>query len=103
MLPRRRFLTAAAQTGAGLAVAPALFAQEAAKNAPILVNDIHAQLNPTYVSGIVQPKSLSDLQTAVQQAKQTGRAVSIAGGRHAMGAQQFGSDALLLDTRSMNK
>ena len=104
MLTRRRFLTVAAQAGAGLAVAPAsLLAQESTDNTPALVNDVHSQLNPTYVNEIVKPDSLAGLQEAVQHAGQTGRAISIAGGRHAMGGQQFGADTLLLDTRSMNR
>ena len=103
MLTRRRFLTVATQAGAGLVIAPTTFAQKLADDDPVLVNDIHSQLNPTYVREIIRPDSLANLQTAVQRGVQTDRTISIAGGRHAMGGQQFGADTLLLDTRSMNR
>lgn len=103
MLTRRRFLTVATQAGAGLVIAPAIFPRQLNANTSVLVNDIHSQLNPTYVSEIVRPDSLADLQAAVQRGGQTDRTISIAGGRHAMGGQQFGADTLLLDTRSMNR
>jgi len=103
MLTRRRFLTVATQAGAGLVIAPTTFAQKLTAHAPVLVNDVHSQLNPTYVREIIRPDSLADLQAAVQRGVQTGRTISIAGGRHAMGGQQFGADTLLLDTRSMNR
>src|SRR6185312_5338500 len=32
-----------------------------------------------------------------------GRQISVAGGRHAMGTQQFGSDMLLVDTKDFNR
>lgn len=71
-------------------------------NAP-LVNDVHSQLNPTRVRRIVCPRSLDELQTAVRQAAAESCAISIAGGRHAMGGQQFGTDTVLIDMRGMNR
>lgn len=68
-----------------------------------LVNDIHAALNPTTVHAILPVDSLATLQAAIVQAAQDNRAVSIAGGRHAMGAQQFGTDTLLLDMRPLDR
>jgi FAD/FMN-containing dehydrogenase len=67
------------------------------------VNDIHAQINPTRVSGIVTPSNLSELLEALSQASREGKTVSIAGGRHAMGGQQFCSGQLLIDTRKLNR
>lgn len=64
----------------------------------VVLNDMHSQLNPTRVHRVVQVEKLDDIQTAIRAAKSEGRAISIAGGRHAMGAQQFGSDAIHLDT-----
>lgn len=66
-----------------------------------LVNDIHSRLNPTQVAGVVRVQSMDRLRQIVRAAAQAGRSISIAGGRHAMGAQQFGTDTLLLDTRSL--
>jgi FAD/FMN-containing dehydrogenase len=103
MFTRRRFLQVAARAGAGLAVAPYALARQPAAGTPILVNDIHSQLNPTYVRALTQPNGLAGVQATVRQSVRAGQAISIAGGRHAMGGQQFGDDTLLLDTRAMNR
>ncbi|MBX7223156.1 MAG: FAD-binding oxidoreductase [Blastocatellia bacterium] len=67
------------------------------------VNDIHSQLNSTHVSGIIRPTRLEDLHTLVRVARETSQTISIAGGRHAMGGQQFGSETLLLDMTGLNR
>jgi FAD/FMN-containing dehydrogenase len=69
----------------------------------LIVNDIHSQLNPTQVAEIVSVDSLSSIQATVRCAMQQGQAISIAGGRHAMGAQQFGTDTLLVDTTRLTR
>jgi FAD/FMN-containing dehydrogenase len=69
----------------------------------VLVNDLHSQLNPTRVASIAKPASVRDLAAEISRARSEGRAVSIAGGRHAMGGQQFGDGTLLIDTRSLNR
>ena len=68
-----------------------------------LVNDIHSQLNPTRVARTVRPASLPDVQAIVRGAAREKRAISVAGGRHSMGAQQFGTGTVLVDTRSMKR
>lgn len=68
-----------------------------------VVNDVHSQLNETRVHAIAEPDSVAALQALVQSARSAGRAVSVAGGRHAMGGQQFAEDGLLLDMRRMNR
>ena len=68
-----------------------------------IVNDIHSQINETRVHELRNPRSIRDVQAAVRQAHRQGRAVSIAGGRHAIGGQQFGSDTILLDMTDMNR
>src|SRR5262245_46446724 len=68
-----------------------------------IVNDVHSQLNPTRVARIVKPRSTTELATAIADASRDGRAIAIAGGRHAMGGQQFGEDAVLVDTRDLNR
>jgi FAD/FMN-containing dehydrogenase len=65
------------------------------------VNDVHSQLNATHVAEIVSPRSIDELQTIICQAGR--RPVCVAGGRHAMGGQQFASDATLIDMRRMNR
>lgn len=68
----------------------------------IVVNDVHSRLNATRVATVEAPTTVRDLQRAMQGAARDGRAVAIAGGRHAMGAQQFASDAVLLDMRGLD-
>ena len=66
--------------------------------AGVVVNDVHSRLNEARVNRIVTPTSIEEVQSIVRQARAERRAVSIAGGRHAMGGQQFGADTILLDT-----
>ena len=67
------------------------------------VNDVHSQLNRTSVRSIVQPDSREALQTIIRRARAENQAVSVAGGRHAMGGQQFGTGSVLLDMSRMNR
>jgi len=69
----------------------------------IFVNDTHSQLNFTRVDRIVAVDSEAALRTAIAAARTEGKPVSIAGGRHAMGGQQFATGAVLIDTRSLNR
>lgn len=68
-----------------------------------VVNDVHSQLNETRVGHIVEPESVETLQALVLRAREEGRAISIAGGRHAMGGQQFAAGGVLLDMRRMRR
>ena len=68
-----------------------------------IVNDIHAQLNETLVKRIVRPQTEAELRVAILQARDEGLQVSVAGGRHAMGGQQFLTDGVLVDMGSMNR
>ena len=63
------------------------------------VNDLHSRLNPTVVDRVVLVRSTEDARGAILAAGADGRSVCIAGGRHAMGGQQFAAAAVLLDTR----
>lgn len=69
----------------------------------ILVNDLHSELNPSMVQQVLTVRSESDVQHAIGLAARTGQKVSICGGRHAMGGQQFGSDSILIDTTLLNQ
>src|SRR5262249_21907486 len=64
---------------------------------------IHSQLNRTRVSELLQPTSTEELQRIVRRAGKEGRSVSVAGGRHAMGGQQFGTNTVLVDMTRMNR
>ncbi|MCH2134192.1 MAG: FAD-binding oxidoreductase [Phycisphaerales bacterium] len=61
------------------------------------VNDVQSRVNRTEVHSIVQPASEAEIHQALQQAVKLDVPVSIAGGRHSMGGQQFGTGTLLLD------
>lgn len=63
------------------------------------VNDVHSQLNETWVSQIVKPRSIEELRDAVRGNPK----VSIAAGRHAMGGQQFGTNTTLIDMNGMTR
>ncbi len=69
----------------------------------VLVNDIHSQLNPTRVREVATVSSVTDLHQALRCAAASGQVVSIAGGRHAMGAQQFAEQSLMLDMTRLNR
>lgn len=68
-----------------------------------LVNDIHSQLNLTLVNDIIKPTSSSQIIHVAKQALMQGTKLSVAGARHAMGGQQFGTHTTLLDMRDFNK
>ena len=67
------------------------------------VNDIHSRLNRTRVAAVVKPRSLAELRELVRRAGREGRPVSIAGGRHAMGGQQFGAGTTLIDMTGLDR
>jgi FAD/FMN-containing dehydrogenase len=69
----------------------------------LLVNDVHSLQNATRVADMIHPRSVADIQAAIADAAARGLPVSICGGRHAMGGQQFGEGALLLDMRGMDR
>jgi FAD/FMN-containing dehydrogenase len=69
----------------------------------ILVNDVQTELNPTRVASVVSVRAPEDIVTALRQARETGRSISMSGGRHAAGGQQFGEGTTLLDTTAMHR
>jgi FAD/FMN-containing dehydrogenase len=52
---------------------------------------------------ILEPRSLEDVQGIVRTARRDRKASSVAGGPHALGGQQFGTDTLLSDIGKMNR
>jgi FAD/FMN-containing dehydrogenase len=99
MTTRRDFLRLAAG-GTGAAVLPAL---PAPASAAVLVNDIHSQLNATRVDRVVPVDSDAALRSAIAAARAEGKPLCIAGGRHAMGGQQFAEGGVLIDMRAMKR
>jgi FAD/FMN-containing dehydrogenase len=108
MISRREFLAGSAALVVA-SRAPRGFAQDGPgliQSVPAnstVVNDVHSQLNLTRVLEILQPQSLGDVQQIVASARKDKKAISVAGGRHAMGGQQFGEDTRLIDIRGMNR
>lgn len=102
MLSRREVLKSTAQVGAALAL-PSLAAAKDESVPGVVVNDVQSQLNATRVHRIVRPASVDAVVVALRAAAREGRGVSVAGGRHAMGGQQFGADTLLLDMKEFRK
>lgn len=92
MLHRRDFLKLAALLSAACAT-------PRPRRTGAWVNDIHSQLNRTWVSQVRRPTSLDELREIVR----TSPTICTAGGRHAMGGQQFASDATLLDMTGMRR
>ena len=97
MIDRREFLKIAGLTAAW----PSAGAWAQAPG--VLVNDLHSQLNPTRVNRVVEPDSLDAARGAIAAAKREQRVVCIAGGRHAMGAQAFATDGVLIDIRKLDR
>jgi FAD/FMN-containing dehydrogenase len=67
------------------------------------LNDIHSQLNATMHSAVITPKSVEEIQNAIRDAKAKGQFISISGGKHSMGGQQFGMGTIHLSMSSFNQ
>lgn len=103
MLSRREMLQRSAQLGVAATLPFQSLPLRAADSEGIEVNDVQSQLNATRVNRVLKPKTVEDVQAAFQAARREGRAVCVAGGRHAMGGQQFGRDSILLDMKQFNR
>ena len=103
MRTRREFLRTTVGAGAGLALMPHSSEVARAQSVGVVVDDIHSQLNTTRVANVVAVDSEAALRRTILAARREGKAVSIAGGRHAMGGQQFAEGSVLIDTRPMQR
>lgn len=68
-----------------------------------ILDDVHSRLNATRVAQVCQPRTLFELQATVRRAAAAGQRISVAGGRHAMGGQQFAADSVHIDMRGLDK
>src|SRR5205085_3816229 len=113
-LSRRSFLRTASMAAGGLCLTGCLeearrssaFQPPAAPNVRatvVAVNDVHSQLNAALVQEVLKPSSVDECQEIIQRARKLGKAISVAGGRHSMGGQQFADDSVLIETRGMNR
>src|SRR5436309_13799160 len=96
MLTRREFI----RTAALFALAPHVFAE---REKEIWVNDVHSQLNRTRVRELLKPRTREELAEIVRSASRKGLPISVSGCRHSMGGQQFGTDSICIDTRSLDR
>ncbi len=70
---------------------------------PVVVNDVHSRLNESRPRAVATPRSIVEAIAIVRLALRRGETMAIAGGRHAMGGQQFAAGALLLDTTGLDR
>src|SRR5213079_2577862 len=96
MLTRREFI----RTAALLALAPHAFG---VPEKEIWVNDVHSQLNRTRVRELLRPRTRDELAEIVRSASRKGLPISVSGCRHSMGGQQFATDSICIDTRSLDR
>ncbi len=98
---RRRFLKTSVAAGAGIALAGC--SSFIRPDRGVFVNDVHSRLTPTRVRRIVRPRSEAELVASLRRGLRHPGGISIAGGRHAMGAQPFGTDSLHFDLTGVNR
>ncbi len=96
MLTRREFI----RTAALFALAPRILAEPERES---WVNDVHSQLNRTRVRELLVPRTRDELAEIVRSASQKGLPISMSGCRHSMGGQQFATDSICIDTRSLGR
>ncbi|WP_345539132.1 FAD-binding oxidoreductase [Variovorax defluvii] len=68
-----------------------------------ILDDVHSRLNATIVAQVCKPQTLHELQATVRQAAAAGRRISVAGGRHAMGGQQFADHSIHVDMTALDQ
>src|SRR5439155_23206385 len=96
MLTRREFI----RTATLFALAPPMWAESRRE---IWINDVHSQLNRTRVLELLTPRTERELAEAVRSAGRRRLPISVSGCRHTMGGQQFATESVCLDTRSLNR
>src|SRR6266849_4593943 len=96
MLTRREFI----RTAALFALAPRILAE---REREIWVNDVDSQLNRIRVRELLTPRTREELAEIVRSASRKGLPISVSGCRHSMGGQQFATDSICIDTRSLGR
>jgi FAD/FMN-containing dehydrogenase len=67
-----------------------------------VLNDLHSRLNPTTVDSIHYPTSTDEVLSLVIHAISNNKSISISGGQHSMGGQQYGTGTVHLNMSGMN-
>lgn len=65
----------------------------------VLLNDVHSALNASQMARVAEVETAADVLREVERARVDGTPLIAAGGRHAMGGQQFLAGGVLIDTR----
>lgn len=73
------------------------------KTRAVFVNDTHSQSNRTRLRELHAPTTTAQVAAIIRHSAKLALGISIAGGRHAMGGQQFGRDTVGLDLRSLSR
>ncbi|MCP4204904.1 MAG: FAD-dependent oxidoreductase, partial [bacterium] len=73
------------------------------KESGVVLNDVHSKPNRTRVASVARPSSLDELTAAIGDGSNRELPVSIAGGRHAMGGQQFGVGTVNIDMLGLDR
>jgi FAD/FMN-containing dehydrogenase len=68
-----------------------------------VLNDVHSRLNATAVKRVLRPESLVQLSEVVKFACERRLPVSIAGGQHALGGQQFLQNGFVVDMTALDR
>ena len=98
MIASRRLVTTAV-----ILIAIPVFALSDPEPAPVTLNDIHSRLNATEVAEYHEPAARSGIIRLVKRAREQNLSISISGGKHAMGGQQFGTGTLHINLSAYNK
>jgi FAD/FMN-containing dehydrogenase len=96
MLTRREFI----RTAALFALAPRILGGRAKE---IWIDDVHSQLNRTRVRELLVPRTTDELAEIAHSASRKELPISVSGCRHSMGGQQFATDSICVDTRSLDR
>lgn len=95
---RRRFLGGVAVAGIGSVIPGCGRVQPR----PVWLNDIHSRLTATRVDKVLRPTGRAELVRWMRRSMNGQQGISIAGGRHSMGAQAFGTGSIHFDMRGVN-
>lgn len=96
-ITRRDFLTTLALVGGGACLAGCADCSRAE-----WVNDVHSRLTATRVRRILRPRGRAELLAQLRASLRHPHGISVAGGRHSMGAQAFGTDSIHFDLTGLD-
>src|SRR5207247_7953015 len=67
------------------------------------VHDVQSRLNHTRIRELLTPLTRDELAQIVSSASQKALPISVSGCRHSMGGQQFATDSICIDMRSLDR